>query len=246
MAKFNHGIFSKAKNKLGGVTFQQYEGMQIGKEYQPNVKNPQTANQVRVRAIFKVASQFTAIWWNVLAHLVYGSTYERFKRGEALRIIRSLTNWGVDTNTAYIDVTTTLSALEQGRVTSPVSLSMNHSGQNIMATSSQTEANSMFYGKVIAVANDGKILAQRDTIVSMAAGEALVLNPALPSGVIPRAYQAMGIMIHANTEAGRALFAEMTATGTTIPTNQFNVAVSRAVAAGDMLVTNVAYDYLEI
>lgn len=87
MAKFNHGIFSKAKNKLGGVTFQQYEGMQIGKEYQPNVKNPNAPAQVATRTRFSLASKTNSMLFPWLSPIMKatGISYERFQRGAMLK-----------------------------------------------------------------------------------------------------------------------------------------------------------------
>ena len=88
MARQNHGPLSRAKGKLGGVVYQQYEGMQISREYQPVVKNPQTTKQVENRAKFKMASQIVAEFSDVLnARLSNLNIYTRIRRGAAVNAI---------------------------------------------------------------------------------------------------------------------------------------------------------------
>lgn len=88
MARQNHGPLSRAKGKLGGVVYQQYEGMQISREYQPVVKNPQTSKQVENRAKFKLASQLVAQFSEVInTRLALLSIYTRKRRGAAVNAI---------------------------------------------------------------------------------------------------------------------------------------------------------------
>ena len=84
----NHGPLTKTKGKLGGVVFQQYEGMQVAREYQPVVKNPQSTKQVENRAKFKLSSQIVAQFKEVLsARLSKLSNYERMRRAAAVNAI---------------------------------------------------------------------------------------------------------------------------------------------------------------
>ena len=86
MARQNHGPLSRAKGKLGGVVYQQYEGMQISREYQPVVKNPQSTQQVNQRAKFKLASQVVAQFADIInTRLAKSSIYTRVRRGSAVR-----------------------------------------------------------------------------------------------------------------------------------------------------------------
>lgn len=105
MARFNHGVFSKAKNKLGGVTFQQYEGMQIGKEYQPNVKNPNAPKQVATRARFSLSSKINALLYPYLSPVMKsrGVPYERFQRGESLKELMANTSFDINNEVATLD-----------------------------------------------------------------------------------------------------------------------------------------------
>lgn len=92
MARQNHGPLSRAKGKLGGVVYQQYEGMQIAREYQPVVKNPQTDPQTKNRARFKLSSQVIAQFKDVfMLRLTKLSNYTRIRRGAALRAIFEVT-----------------------------------------------------------------------------------------------------------------------------------------------------------
>lgn len=102
MAKFNHGVFTKTKGKLGGVVFQQYEGMQIGKEYQPNVKNPNTYLQTESRAKFKLASAVTSLLFPYLQPVIKanGIDYSRFQRGDILKRLYAVT--GIDDQASTI------------------------------------------------------------------------------------------------------------------------------------------------
>lgn len=91
MARQNHGPLSRAKGKLGGVVYQQYEGMQISREYQPVVKNPQSEKQVENRADFKLASQTVALYKEVInARLGKFSIYIRVRRGAALEALKRI------------------------------------------------------------------------------------------------------------------------------------------------------------
>lgn len=89
MARFNHSPLTRAVNKLGGIVFQQYDGMQIGREYQPNVKNPRTVAQTENRMRFKLASQLNALLAPLtdIIQKANGIQYERFQRGENLRLL---------------------------------------------------------------------------------------------------------------------------------------------------------------
>lgn len=85
MARQNHGPLTKARGRIGGVVYQQYEGRQYAREYQPVVLNPNTQSQIENRTKFKAASQFVAMWKEFfLPILSKYSRYERFRRGYVL------------------------------------------------------------------------------------------------------------------------------------------------------------------
>ena len=101
MARQNHGPLSRAKGKIGGVVYQQYEGMQISREYQPVVKNPQSELQVKNRGEFKLASQTVAVFKEVInARLGKLSIYTRIRRGAALQTLKRIITTDVNDNYA--------------------------------------------------------------------------------------------------------------------------------------------------
>lgn len=60
-------INSKFRGKLGAVVFSVNTGVQIAREYNPQVKNPNTMSQVNQRARLKLASQMAAALSPVIA-----------------------------------------------------------------------------------------------------------------------------------------------------------------------------------
>lgn len=87
MGKLNHGPNSKAKGKAGAFVYQQYEGLQVFKEYQPTVKNPNAPGQVATRTRFSLASKTNAMLFPWLSPIMksVGIAYERFQRGNMLK-----------------------------------------------------------------------------------------------------------------------------------------------------------------
>lgn len=59
--------YLKGKGKLGNMVCAQIAGVTIGRDYNPNVKNPNTSLQVAQRSNFKLASQVTAALAPVIA-----------------------------------------------------------------------------------------------------------------------------------------------------------------------------------
>lgn len=103
MARLNGGLMSKLKGKLAGVVFQQYEGLNVAKEYQPNVKNPSTDDQVINRAKFKGASQMVALFGSIFnIALANVSPYVRTLRGRAVKALRAAFLWNDATKMANI------------------------------------------------------------------------------------------------------------------------------------------------
>lgn len=54
-------LFGKINGKIGGVVFSTSGGIQISREYNPNVANPNTEAQVNQRARMKLMSQLSAV-----------------------------------------------------------------------------------------------------------------------------------------------------------------------------------------
>lgn len=65
MAKYNGG--SVLVGKVGSIVYRVRNGQTIASQYQPNVANPSTENQVQVRAKLKLLSQISASVSNVIA-----------------------------------------------------------------------------------------------------------------------------------------------------------------------------------
>lgn len=65
MAKYNGGAV--LVGKVGSIVYRVRNGQTIASQYQPNVANPSTENQVQVRAKLKLLSQISASVSNVIA-----------------------------------------------------------------------------------------------------------------------------------------------------------------------------------
>lgn len=65
MAKYNGGAV--LVGKVGSIVYRVRNGQTIASQYQPNVANPSTENQVQVRAKLKLLSQISASVGNVIA-----------------------------------------------------------------------------------------------------------------------------------------------------------------------------------
>lgn len=61
------GIAGKASGKMGSMVFRVREGQQVISQYNPIVKNPKSAAQTDQRAKFKLMTQLSAIFANVIA-----------------------------------------------------------------------------------------------------------------------------------------------------------------------------------
>lgn len=62
-----NGILGKASGKLGSAVFATQGGQQVVRQYQPNVKNPNTEAQTMQRARFKLMTQLASSYANVIA-----------------------------------------------------------------------------------------------------------------------------------------------------------------------------------
>lgn len=160
MARFNHGIFTKTKGKLGGVVFQQYEGLQIGKEYQPNVMNPSTVPQVASRACFALASKVTAAMfpWMGLVMKANGIAYERFQRGEVLNKLRKITTYDASESHAVLGRLPQFRPNGQTTVyLSGVAMVINAGSVRMTITTTHAADDATVESLIIGIGNDGKI-----------------------------------------------------------------------------------------
>ena len=227
MARQNHGPLSRAKGKLGGVVYQQYEGMQIAREYQPVVKNPQTTKQIENRAKFKLSSQIVAEFKEAfIARLSPLSIYNRIRRGAALEAIY---------RTVSIETPSTPSSL-----VNDVVAAINGKNVSGVAAPAITVANNAF--SIVAANGDVCIMVRCDydesgKLIEKAVEQYTSDGAAKTSTPSADYYSTvlMAVAIRATTEVGRAIISNA---GNTIGDAWENT-ITRSVIAGDIIVTNM-------
>lgn len=233
MARQNHGPLSRAKGKLGGVVYQQYEGMQISREYQPVVKNPQTNKQVENRAKFKLSSQIVAQFKNVISpRLGKLSIYERMRRGAAVNAIIKNISTATPSNPSAL-VSTVVSAINAKSMSSidPVAITPGTAGVvNLVATS----GNTVIYTICGYDAETGKFV-YGETEKYTSDGSAKQVNyPTTRTCVL------MAVALEATTEDGAASISNIS-----VDNNSFSNAISRSIAAGDVNISDIESFYVQ-
>lgn len=226
MARQNHGPLSRAKGKLGGVVYQQYEGMQISREYQPVVKNPQTTKQVENRAKFKLSSQLVAQFKEVFnARLGKLSIYTRTRRATSVNAIYSVVDDGTPSNPQ---------ALLESVVAAVNAKSMSEKAAPAVTASSASISIAASNGnQVIAIlceydAEKGELLNRKvETYTSNSTQHTI-------SGTAGRRLVGMAVSLEATTEAGRATISNVTAN-----TDGWQNEIARSAAAGDLVISNI-------
>lgn len=227
MARQNHGPLSRAKGKLGGVVYQQYEGMQISREYQPVVKNPQTTKQTENRAKFKTASQITAQFAEVInARLAKLSIYTRQRRAASVNAIYAAASIDHGTTAAlFEDVVANINAKSMSVIEAPAVADGTGTAKTITATNGDV---------VIYVAcsydESGKLI-KREEEKFTSDGTAKSVMPDANANT----FSLMAVAMRASTEEGRATLGNITGYGT-----KWELNISRAVAAGDVEVSDIA------
>lgn len=231
MAIFNHGIFSKAKNKLGGVTFQQYEGMQIGKEYQPNVKNPNTTKQQQVRARFKLASQFVSSFSGVLTVLGGNiSPYTRTSRGDMLKRIFRETGWDDEYRQASLTPESAIAAVNNV-LSLPVVESPIISGDGIANATISAPRGSTVFVNVVALDEQGnRIGAVQYNQSGSGIGQSVIVPTVTGT---PFNYDVAAIATMADTEDGITEYDDII--------NMSTVNISTSVNSGSINTSRVSY-----
>lgn len=226
MARQNHGPLSRAKGKLGGVVYQQYEGMQISREYQPVVKNPQTTKQVENRAKFKSASQIVAQYSEALnMRLSKISIYSRTRRGTAVNAIYGVAETGIlNITTLFGNVLSAINGKSMATIEPPTM----GAGTGNAVTITAPQGDVVTY---VAVNYDesGKLLS-REVESFTSTGAAREVTPDANA-------HTFGIMIvsaRATTEAGRATLSNISISG-----GKFSLDITRAIAAGDIEVSDL-------
>ena len=227
MARQNHGPLSRAKGKLGGVVYQQYEGMQIAREYQPVVKNPQTDPQVNNRAKFKNASQLLAIFKEAInLRFAKVSIYPRMRRAAAVSILYRTATKENDL-TSNIDLTAAASAINGKSMTEYAAPTSTVSGSNYSVIA---PANAKILGVIAGFDSTGKLAARK--VVSATSTGVAVTFPLL--GDVDSQH-AMFLYAIATSEEGEAIFSNILASG-----NDFTITAMRLVNEGTVDVSDIA------
>lgn len=156
----NAGLASKAKGKAGAYVFQQYEGMLIAKEYQPNVKNPNTAAQIANRARFKLTSQLVALLKPILLPpaLRYVSNYERIARGYLVKGIFGKSRYVRPDDVALVSPTQIAAAANQMNISPSVPAGAITIGQTLALTTVTVESRFNYAYQIVAYDGEGNIL----------------------------------------------------------------------------------------
>lgn len=229
MAKFNGGIFSKLKGKLAGVVFQQYEGMQVGKEYQPNVKNPNTDKQIAVRAAFKLASQLMAIYeYIMLPAAAKVSTYARMVRGRVVATLRYAigTDGGANPTIQLADVAAAVNTIQ---ATTPV-IAPTISGANIGEATISATVDDVVRYSIVAYDESNNILGTKEVQFTATASPESIQAPL--TATTPHAYDIMAVALRSSNENGNAIYGNIN--------SKYTLTVVRLVNSGDVEVSHIA------
>lgn len=227
MGKLNHGPSSRAKGKAGGWVYQQYEGMQVFREYQPNVKNPQTEKQVENRADFKLASQTVALYKEVInARLGKLSIYTRTRRGAAVEALKRIAKDSGD-GAREIIFSQAVSAINQKSLTeyAAPTVVLNQTDFEVTAP-----ADAEILGVIAGFDSHGEFVG-RKIVSGTSAGSALQF-------AIPADYEvakAMFVYTLPQTEEGRAIYENITD-----PNDILMLDITRLVSSGDVAISDIA------
>lgn len=229
MARFNGGVFSKVKGKLAGIVFQQYEGMQVGKEYQPNVKNPSTSKQIAVRASFKLASQITAIYeFVMLAAAAKVSIYTRMVRGKVVATLRSAIGVSGGDN-PIISLSEVATAINTIQATTPVDAPIIEGEDIGHATVRATQGDLVRYTVVAYDAEYNIIGTANHEFTESGAGQSII---APITATTPTNYDIMAVAMRAMTTNGNAIYGNIDA--------DYSLVANRLINSGDAAVSHVA------
>lgn len=230
MARFNGGVFSKLKGKLAGIVFQQYEGIQVGKEYQPNVKNPNSDAQVANRARFKGASQLLAVNASVLmAAASKVSSYDRMVRGKLIDVLFKAFEWDDETKSATIDSDRYVAAVNSLNLNPSIPAPVLNGVSISEATIQATEGDTIRY-TISALDSDGNLLGSNTVTLTAGAQPASIQAPLIVG--TPNSYDVVAVAMRSNTENGMAIYSNIE--------DLRGIYVTRAINAGDIMVSHIA------
>ncbi|MCR4812457.1 MAG: hypothetical protein K5867_07725 [Bacteroidales bacterium] len=104
MANTQHNpITTKWSGAVGGFTYRILRGKQIIAERPSHIANPKSAGQMRVRMKFKLASQFSSLWNNILnANLAKVESDSTLNRALATSVAYHVA--GIDQHAAIVDL----------------------------------------------------------------------------------------------------------------------------------------------
>lgn len=229
MARLNGGVYSKLKGKIAGTVFQQYEGMNVVKEYQPNVKNPQTTAQMESRAKFKASSQFiSAFAVPLLLAALELAPYPRYRRGELVKRLYRIAeiNRGI-AELPELEVLGVLATLNfNPRVHEPVITATSPNDITISGTSGDTAVYT-----IVAISSTGVVFGTDTKVVTLTDQPTSVPLPRVPGE--PAEYRIMATCSRAVTENGSAWLTQLS--------NLQTVNIERSANAGDIMVSNPTY-----
>ena len=230
MARQNHGPLSRAKGKLGGVVYQQYEGMQVSREYQPVVKNPQSTKQTENRAKFKLSSQIVAQFKDVFTtRLMSLSIYTRTKRAQAVNAIYNIISTATPSSPSAL-VDAVVLAINAKNISGDNGVNVAEDINNFRITAASG------YTVVYTHAgydNNGDLQYLKSEIyVSTGTAKEVSFEGYLNEVVMATGFKAL-------TDPGRAIIGS---TDFNTAGEAWQLTISRAVTAGDIVVANINAD----
>lgn len=229
MAKINHILFGQGKGKVGGLVLQRYEGMNVVREKPISVKNPQSTKQTEQRAKFKLASQITAEYIDVInARLSKLSIYTRMKRATAVNaILGVITNNEPDTPEALVgSVVSALNEKSASPVASPT-ITFNTTDNTFEITAQDGD---VVIADILSHDDSGKVIARE--VISYTSDGTKKTSDVISAETAC----AMVVALRATTENGRATITNIDFNG-----ELWSNTINRSVAAGDLEVSNLGY-----
>lgn len=229
MAKINHILFGQGKGKVGGLVLQRYEGMNVVREKPISVKNPQSTKQTEQRAKFKLASQITAEYVDVInARLSKLSIYTRMKRATAVNaILGVITNNEPDTPEALVgSVVSALNEKSASPLASPT-ITFNTTDNTFEITAQDGD---VVIADVLSHDDSGKVIARE--VISYTSDGTKKASDVISAETAC----AMVVALRATTENGRATITNIDFNG-----ELWSNTINRSVAAGDLEVSNLGY-----
>lgn len=228
MAKINHILFGQGKGKVGGLVLQRYEGMNVAREKPISVKNPQSTKQIEQRAKFKLATQVTANFKEVIsAKLANLSIYERSRRAASVNAIIGVVSTATP-DSPQVLVQSVVAAINAKSLSSLAAPTITYSNDywSVIAASGDT----VVYVHCVYNTDGGLQNRTVETYTSDGTAKQIAYQ-GLDNEVI------MVVAFHALTESGTASLSNLSVDNSAFLNN-----ISRSVAAGDIEISPIAGD----